>query len=149
MSFHISTPARSDGEALHPASEISPNHREGSTKTPPQFSPTDLLPKFRLPVITKLVTKPKEGILESQVKAPDWSALELFHDRFVGTPPFLPRGGTGTNVLGKIGDGRNAEQLVSLVDGEKWVYSIVEVGKEEDFASRERFHQVGLIYAVE
>ena len=35
------------------------------TKAPPQLPSIDPLPKFRLPVVTELITEPKEGVLES------------------------------------------------------------------------------------
>jgi hypothetical protein len=125
----------------------SANHRKGGTEAPAQLRSVDLPPDFRLPVFTELVTEP-EGIHECQVQTPDRSALQLFLHRFVGPPPFLPQGGASTDVLGETRDGGDREQLVSLVDGEKWVDPVVEVGEEEDCARRERVHEVWLIHAV-
>ena len=75
-------PIRERG-GLRPAGEICANHGKGGTKAPPQLRPIDSLPEFCLPVVTKLVAEPKEGVHESQVEAPDRSALQLFHDRIV------------------------------------------------------------------
>jgi hypothetical protein len=142
-------PNRTREGLLFPAGEVGTNHRKRSSKAPAQLRPIDLLPKFRLSIVTELITEPKEGILESQVETPNRSALQLLHDLLVGAPPFRPHARASANVLGEICDGGNREQVVSLIGGEKWVDSIVEVREEEDVARRERVHKAGLIHAVE
>jgi len=52
----------SQKSSLCPTGQVCANHRKGGTKTPAQLHSIDLLPKFRLPVLTKLITEPKEGV---------------------------------------------------------------------------------------
>ena len=142
-------PNRTKKGLLFSAGKVCTNHREGSAKAPAQLCSIDLFPEFRLSIIAELITEPKEGILEGQVQAPDRSALQLIHELLVGAPPFRPHSGASANILGEIRDAGNGEQFTSLIDGEKWVDSIVEVRKEEYFTRRERVHEARLIHPIE
>jgi len=131
------------------AGQVCAKHRKRSTKAPPQLGPIDLLPESSLPVLTKLVTKPKEGILERQVEAMDRSALQFFDNRLVVSPPLLPRGAAGANIFREAGNQGDADHLFPFLCREEWVDSILKVGKEENLALGERLHKAGLVYTIE
>ena len=150
ISIYIGSPPNRTRQRLSfSASEVCTNHGKSGSKAPAQLRSADFLPDFRLSIVAELITEPKEGILESQVETPDRSSLQFIHDLLIGAPPFFPCGRASANVLGEICDGGNREQVVSLIGGEEWVDSVVEVREEEDVALGECVHKTGLIHAVE